>query len=76
MTNEKGVTSWAFGPYLSGRYSIITYGENGSKVTLPRSGFRRRDMANPLVFRIRYDAPEGWIAYSEIFQLTAVLLTP
>jgi hypothetical protein len=76
MDYEDGVVSWNFGPYISGRYSIITYGENGSKIRLPRSGFRRRDMAKPLVFRVRYDAPEGWIAYSDLFQFDGLTLTP
>ena len=76
MIYEKGVVSWEFGPHLSGQYSIITYGENGSKVLLPRSGFRRRDMAEPLVFRVRYDAPKGWIAYSDILQFDGRRLAP
>ncbi len=76
MVYEKGVVSWDFGPYLSGRYCIITYGENKSKIILPRSGFRRKDMARPLIFRVRYDAPDGWIAYSDLFQFDGKALLP
>jgi len=75
MTYGEGGISWNFGPHVSGQYSIITYGENGSKMALLRSGFRRKEMTDPLVFRVRYDAPEGWIAYSDMFQFDGRALT-
>ena len=63
-----GVISWELGPYCVGQYSIITYGVSGSKMQIPQYGSRRKELTHPLIFRVRYDAPEGWITYSNLFR--------
>jgi len=70
-----GMVSWRLGPYEKGQYSIIAYGRPELKVVVPRVGFKRRDMSEPLRFRVRYDSPEGWIAYSPLMQLDGKTLT-
>jgi len=70
-----GVISWRLGPYERGQYSIIAYGRPELKVAVPRTGFRRREMSEPLLFRVRYDSPEGWIAYAPLMQFDGKKLT-
>lgn len=70
-----GVVSWQFGPYKKGQYSIITYGEHGSKMMILPSGFRRKEIIDPLLFRVRYDSPEGWTTYSPLMQFDGKTLT-
>ena len=70
-----GVVSWQLGPYEKGQYSIITYGEHGSKMMIPPSGFRRKEIIDPLLFRVRYDSPEGWTTYSPLMQFDGKTLT-
>ena len=70
-----GVVSWQFGPYEKGQYSIITYRRSETKMIIPRSGFKRRKMSDPLLFRVRYDSPEGWITYSPLMQFDGKKLT-
>jgi hypothetical protein len=72
---EKGVVSWVFGPYRKGQYSIITYGDSGTKMIIPPRGFRRKQIIDPLIFRVRYDSPEGWITYSPLMQFDRKGLT-
>ena len=70
-----GVVSWQLGPYEKGQYSIITYGDSGAKMIIPRYGFRRKEMIAPLLFRVRYDSPEGWISYTPLMQFDGKTLT-
>jgi hypothetical protein len=65
---DSGMLSWIFGPFRSGQYSIITYGESGSRMWLPKQGRLRKDLSEPRVFRIRFDSFEGWIAYSDLLR--------
>jgi hypothetical protein len=54
---------WELGPRTDGIYSAV-FGEGVSRVELPRrGGFRRA--GSPPRLRVRYDAPEGWVTYSE-----------
>jgi len=66
MNYTDGMLSWELGPYRKGRYSIITYGEFGSKLRIPYSGVQRVEMSDGMLFRVRYDSPEGWTAYSSL----------
>ena len=70
-----GVVSWQLGPYEKGQYSIITYGDSGAKMIIPARGFRRKEIIDPLLFRVRYDSPEGWITYSPLMQFDGKTLT-
>lgn len=70
-----GVVSWQLGPYEKGEYSIITYGDSGAKMIIPPRGFRRKEIIDPLLFRVRYDSPEGWITYSPLMQYDGKTLT-
>ncbi len=72
---EQGVVFWVFGPYSKGQYSIITYGDSGTKMIIPSRGFRRKEIIDPLIFRIRYDSPEGWITYSPMLRFDGKKLT-
>lgn len=65
---DKGILSWIFVPFTAGQYSIITYGENGSRMRLPKQGRLRKDLSEPRVFRVRFDAFEGWVAYSDLMR--------
>ncbi len=69
-----GILSWKFGPYKGGEYSIIISGESGYKLRLPSSGMWRFEMAEPILFRVRYDSPEGWITYSPLLQFDGKVL--
>ena len=62
----EGMLSWELGPYRKGEYSIITYGEFGSKLRIPYSGVQRVEMPDGMLFRVRYDSPEGWSTYSPL----------
>jgi hypothetical protein len=70
-----GVVSWQLGPYEKGEYSIIAYRRPETKVVVPRIGFKRRAMSEPLLFRVRYDSPEDWTAYSPLMQFDGKRLT-
>ncbi len=64
---DKSLTIWEFGPYKNGSYYLIDNRHVG-KTILPASGGRRIIKKDPLVFRVRYDSPEGWITYSPILR--------
>ncbi|MBL7177010.1 MAG: hypothetical protein ISS66_14395 [Desulfobacteraceae bacterium] len=66
MNYTDGMLSWELGPYRKGEYSIITYGEFGSKLRIPYSGVQRIEMPNGMLFRVRFDSSEGWIVYSPL----------
>ena len=74
MVYREGAVFWDFGPYSTGSYSVITYGESGSKMVIPPHGAKRMDIVKPLVFRVRYDSPEGWITYSDLLQFDGIAL--
>ncbi len=63
-----GMISWQLGPYKRGVYSMITYGPSGSKMRLPPSGIQRIEIPEPVLFRVRYDSPDGWTTYSPLLQ--------
>jgi hypothetical protein len=68
LKHKGGMLSWVLGPYRGGKYSIIGYGDSGAKSEIPSAGIRRVDLKGPMLFRIRYDSPDGWITYSPLFQ--------
>lgn len=68
LNYKGGMLSWVLGPYVDGKYSIITYGDSGYKLGIPCSGIQRVELTKPLLFRVRYDAPEGWTTYSPMFE--------
>jgi len=72
---EGGILSWELGPYENGDYSIITYGESGYKLRFPSSGARRFEMTEPILFRVRYDSPDGWITYSPLLYFDGKAVT-
>jgi len=60
--------SWNFGPFETGRYSILE--ESLGKAPLAKQG-SLRIMAKLGVMTVRYDSPEGWITYSRPFRIEA-----
>ncbi|HEY0144085.1 MAG TPA: hypothetical protein VGF48_24575 [Thermoanaerobaculia bacterium] len=54
---------WRFGPYESGKWSVVI--ANGLQAfEVPREdGFRLAGL-NGIALRVRYQAPEGWVTYS------------
>lgn len=61
--------SWHFGPYEKGSYSIIL-DEAVEKYELPSAGEIRLSLSRDLLFRVRYDSPDGWITYSPFLTVT------
>ncbi len=58
--------NWRVGPPRQGRYELISVG--GSKVPISAVGAARVHIANP-DFYIRYNAPEGWVSYTDLLTL-------
>ena len=57
---EGGNFFWELGPYETGQYAIV-YGDGIEKFDVaPRAGYRHH--AAVLTLRVRYEAPEGWVA--------------
>jgi hypothetical protein len=54
---------WQLGPRHDGAYSVVR-DEGVARIKVPRQGGFRLGGA-PLRLRIRYDAPEGWVTYSD-----------
>lgn len=52
---------WQLGPYKTGSYTLLP--ENGRQ-PVPARGALRMEKPPDNSFRFRYDAPEGWIAYT------------
>lgn len=52
---------WRLGPYEGGAYIFLAPVD---RVIVPQQGALRMDKPIASCFRIRYDSPEGWIAYS------------
>jgi hypothetical protein len=61
--------SWDFGPYEEGHYAIIL-GAVTEKYDLPPAGTIRLFLSRALLFRVRYDSPDGWITYSPFLTVT------
>lgn len=61
---QQGIFSWAFGPYESGSYQVVS--EVLGVLPAPASGELRVTLENNAPFYLRYTAPEGWISYSSI----------
>lgn len=54
---------WRFGPYETGRWSVI-FGGGMQAFAVPREeGFRLAGVPG-LTLRVRYESPEGWVTYS------------
>jgi hypothetical protein len=53
---------WDLGPYATGQYAIV-YADGIERFDVaPRGGYRHH--AAVLSLRVRYEAPEGWVAFS------------
>ena len=62
FSHEGGDFSWDLGPYETGQYAIV-YGDGIERFDVaPRAGYRHH--AAVLRLRVRYEAPEGWVAFS------------
>ena len=60
--HEEGGFFWDLGPYVTGQYAIV-YADGVERFDVaPRDGYRRH--AAVLSLRVRYEAPEGWVAFS------------
>jgi len=60
---SKNVVSWELGPYNNGKYSFILGGSH-TKRDIPPKGSLRVHFKDHIVFRIRYESPDGWITFS------------
>jgi hypothetical protein len=67
----KNVISWELGPYSYGRYSFIIGGVNTRK-DIPQKGSLIAHFQNGVIFRVRYESPEGWITYSPYLTLKVI----
>ena len=60
--HEDGDFFWDLGPYATGNWAIV-YGDGVERFDVePRDGYRHH--AAVLSLRVRYEAPEGWVAFS------------
>ena len=71
MSREKGVLSWAFGPYPAGVYSILL-GDTLVRFDVPREGRILPVLPDDLVVTLRYESPEGWRTFSPALPLSLV----
>lgn len=60
---SKNIVSWELGPYDSGKYSFILGGMH-TKRDIPQKGSLRVNFKDYIVFRVRYESPDGWITFS------------
>jgi hypothetical protein len=74
LSYRNGYLYWKLSPFTSGAYSLISYSGYGSKLYIPQEGAIRTEMQEPMVFRIRYDSPEGWTTYSSVFRFEGGLV--
>ncbi len=63
ISEHNRLISWQFAPYREGSYTLIN-AELFGLMVLPAQGQVRGNVPEPLRFRLRYDAPEGWHTYS------------
>jgi hypothetical protein len=54
---------WSFGPYESGRWSVVLANGIQAFEVPRRDGFTLGELPG-IALRIRYQAPEGWVTYS------------
>ena len=77
---DNGYATWRTGPYRRGRYAFLfgRYGERlhsvprkgGLPVNLPAlAGSLRETPGTGLPLRLRYEAPGGWVTYSQLLTL-------
>ena len=64
---RNSVVSWQFGPYNNGRYQLVS--NQIGVIEVPSAGSMRAILADGAGFYIRYQSPEGWQTYSELFQV-------
>jgi hypothetical protein len=55
--------SWQLGPYRHGRYALVMR-DGIEAIDVPRVGGYQRRGVTRLEFRVRYEAPAGWVTYS------------
>ncbi len=63
ISEHQRLAKWQFSPYDSGVYTVINADLFG-QLPLPPQGAARVMLPEPMRFRLRYDAPEGWHTYS------------
>lgn len=67
--NKRKLT-WKWGPYKNGQYAWVFGPEAESVYLLSPDGSRAAPLADSTIqFRLRYSAPEGWLAYSPLLEL-------
>ena len=60
---SRGALFWDLGPAAEGKYSLIL-GDGAALFEMPRrAGFQMQGRA-PLLLRVKYESPAGWITYS------------
>lgn len=64
---RSSVISWKFGPYTSGSYQLVS--NRIGVINAPAIGSMRAILAEGAGFYIRYQSPEGWLTYSDLFQV-------
>ncbi len=58
-----GALFWDLGPYRQGTYSFIL-GDGAVLLEMPRHAGFRMQGRTPLLLRVKYESPAGWITYS------------
>jgi len=59
---------WDFGPYASGRYSILL-GDGHEAWVMPRQDALNLPVVHALAVRVRYESPQGWTTYSPVIEI-------
>jgi len=60
--------NWVITPVQAGTYKLVSVG--GSAIAMPVMGRARIHIENPQ-FYIRYNAPDGWVTYSDLLTIPA-----
>ena len=70
LWREGAVLHWRLGAGSEGRYAFV-FEDGVSAFEVPAAGAFHAGTAGPGPFRVRYDAPAGWITYSPELRLPA-----
>jgi hypothetical protein len=63
LSYSDSVVHWSLGPFTSGRWALLSGGVL-APFEVPREGSLRLPLSSDAGFRVRYEATEGWLAYS------------
>jgi hypothetical protein len=65
----RGALFWEFGPYEAGQYRVVIADGRQAFDVPRRAGFRLAGIP-ALPLRVRYQAPDGWVTYSDDLEVS------